>query len=101
MSIKKVFKQHFKLVFNDRGQRECQCGYFIGNGDNAGKLHKKHAIQVLEQHVLEAKAAVLEEAAAELNRLDSDVEMYDENLHATPVETWLRDRANQMRVGSE
>lgn len=61
MSIKKVFKQHFKLVFNDEGQRECQCGFFIGNGDNAGKRHKKHAIQVLEQHTRDKEAKAWQE----------------------------------------
>lgn len=108
MSIKKVFKQHFKLVFNDRGQRECQCGYFIGNGDNAGKLHKKHAIQVLEQHEREAKAEALEEAADEIERLENigdtaQGELNEEQTaeywlyHGTPKTTWLRDRAAELK----
>lgn len=45
----------------------------------------------------EAKAEALNEAATELNRLDTDVEMYDENLRATQVEWWLRARANQYK----
>lgn len=48
----------------------------------------------------EAKAEALVEAATELNRLDTDVEMYDENERATQVEWWLRKRAEQIRGGS-
>ena len=51
----------------------------------------------LETVRAEAKAEALNESATELNRLDSDVEMYDENLRATQVEWWLRDRANQYK----
>lgn len=45
----------------------------------------------------EAKAEALNESATDLNRLDSDVAMYDENLRATQVEWWLRNRANQYK----
>ena len=51
----------------------------------------------LNQIRAEAKAEALHESATELNRLDSDVEMYDENLRATQVEWWLRARANQYK----
>lgn len=51
----------------------------------------------LETVRAEAKAEALNESATELNRLDSDVEMYDENLRATQVEWWLRARANQYK----
>lgn len=110
MSIKKVFKQHFKLVFNDEGQRECQCGFFIGNGGNAGKRHKKHAIQVLEQHEREREAAALEEAAANLARESDQFATTAERLtghdntryHAysaarQSIAHQLRDRAAQIR----
>lgn len=43
----------------------------------------------------EAKAEALNEAAAEIDRLDSCVEMYDENLNARQVSHWLRERANK------
>lgn len=52
----------------------------------------------LEQVRAEAKAEALTEAATELNRLDTDVEMYDENLRATQVEWWLRTRAEQIKA---
>ncbi len=51
----------------------------------------------LEQVRAEAKAEALTEAADAINRLDSDVEMYDENLNATQVTDWLRTRAKQIR----
>lgn len=51
----------------------------------------------LETVRAEAKAEALRDAATELNRLDTDVEMYDENLRATQVEWWLRNRANQYK----
>lgn len=43
----------------------------------------------------EAKREALNESASEIDRLDSDVEMYDENLNARQVSHWLRNRANQ------
>ena len=52
----------------------------------------------LAQVRAEAKAEALEEAASEIYRLDGDdAEMYDEDLNATPVTAWLRDRANQYK----
>lgn len=45
----------------------------------------------------DAKAEALEEAASEIDRLDSCVEMYDENLNARQVSHWLRARANQYK----
>lgn len=45
----------------------------------------------------EAKWDALMETATVLERLDDDVEMYDENMRATPVTVWLRARANQYK----
>ena len=54
----------------------------------------------LETVRAEAKAEALNEAASEIDRLDSDVEMYDENLNARQVSHWLRTRANQYKEQS-
>ena len=47
--------------------------------------------------IAEAKAEALREAADVIERLDSDAEMYDEDLKATPVDVWLRTRAEQYK----
>lgn len=52
----------------------------------------------LETVRAEAKAEALEEAASEIGRLDGgEAEMYNEDLNATPVTFWLRNRANQYK----
>lgn len=48
----------------------------------------------------EAKAEALDEASREIDRLDSDVEMYDENLNARQVSHWLRAHAEQYKEQS-
>lgn len=53
----------------------------------------------LETERAEAKAEALNQAADEITRLNHDVEMYDENLDATPVNVWLQRRAAQYREG--
>ena len=69
MTLKKVFAQHFKLVFNDQGKRACQCGHYIGNDGNIGKRHRKHAIQVLEAHMQEREAEAVRASARYIERL--------------------------------
>lgn len=73
--------------------------------------YRAHVAQVLEQHVLEAKAEALEEAADEIERLENigdtaQGELNEEQTaeywlyHGTPKTTWLRDLAAQIRSQS-
>lgn len=81
----------------------CSCGVkWVWDGRSSGtEQHRDHVAQALEQHEQEAKAETLEEAADEIERLDGgEAEMYNEELNATPVTFWLRDRAAQIRGAS-
>lgn len=104
MSILEILEVH---QLNSR-HLLCACGDDVSPVDGADwlmdevySLHRAHVAQVLEQHEREAKAEALEEAADEIDRLDGgEAEMYNEELNATPVTFWLRNRAAQIRSRS-
>lgn len=90
----------------------CACGW-TSEGQQSHDYdftpeHRGHVARVLEQHVLEAKAEALEEAAAEIERLENIGDTAQDELneeqtaeywlyHGTPKTTWLRDLAAQLK----
>lgn len=92
MTIQEILARHIADVCR-RGDIECRCGKEC----DLPEAHRAHVAEVLEKHMQEREAEALEEAAGEIDRLDSCVEMYDENLNARQVSHWLRDRANQYK----
>lgn len=100
MSILEILEGHtVKRPWSEASRMRCKCGETV-TAETEGQLytlHRAHVAQVLEQHEREATAEALEEAAAAGELLDPDPEMYDKQLNAVPVWTWLRNRAAQLK----
>lgn len=95
-----------KRPWSEASRMRCKCGEVV-TAETEGQLyalHRAHVAEVIDvwaqEQRAEAKADSLEEAADEITRLNHDVEMYDENLDATPVNVWLQRRAAQYRKGT-
>ena len=112
MSILDILEAHDDYGFDPVGdsmRQVCMCGTDCGQATrNPDGVHRAHVAQVLEQHVLEAKAEVLTNAAAEYERLcrigdTPQSQVTDEETqefwiwHAKTTDEWLRDRAEQIR----
>ncbi|MGP5689755.1 hypothetical protein [Glutamicibacter ardleyensis] len=55
MTIKEILEAHFKIEWNDWGQRQCQCGHEFA-GKYSSKAHRAHVAEVLEKHMQEREA---------------------------------------------
>lgn len=111
MSILEILEAHDYRIIEEQIKGHGKVKTIVCNcGDRYGffETHRKHVAQVLEQHEREAKAAVLEEAADEIERLENigdtaQGELNEEQTaeywlyHGTPKTTWLRDRAAELK----
>lgn len=95
MTVQGIIEAHFKIDWNDWGQRQCQCGHEFA-GKYSSKAHRAHVAEVLEKHMRERAVQ------AQVNALNGVASAWEEmtlpgahHLYAR----MLRETAN--RIGKE